>query len=97
VVQLVTVCSVVLTYLAESRPGLAPVLERAIGLPTDAARFEPATLAIGGLMLIALQTKLILNRGETGSSPSCHGESRWTMSAWSDVGCVRSAVGGACR
>lgn len=55
-----------LAHLVTSRPELSPVLGRAISLPTDTARFDPATLAVGGLVMIALQTELKLSRNESG-------------------------------
>ena len=45
-----------LTHLSATRPELAPVIERAVRLADDTTRFEPAALAVGGLVLLALHT-----------------------------------------
>jgi hypothetical protein len=55
-----------LTYLAATRPELGPVLDHAVRLAQDATRFEPATLALGGLVLLALQTEMKIDRNITG-------------------------------
>lgn len=39
-------------------PELVPVIDHAARLAEDTTRFEPATLAFGGLVLIALQTEV---------------------------------------
>lgn len=56
-----------LTYLTDTRPDLAPVIDRALTLPAeDTSRFDPATLAIGALVLLALQTEIELTRSDKG-------------------------------
>ncbi len=56
-----------LAYLLDTRPALVPVLDRALALSVDdTSRFDPATLAIGGLVLLALQTEVELTRSERG-------------------------------
>jgi hypothetical protein len=55
-----------LTYLAAARPDLGPVINRAMRLGEDTTRFEPATLALGGLVLLALQTEMKIDRNITG-------------------------------
>ncbi|MDQ3153754.1 MAG: hypothetical protein M3R63_19260 [Actinomycetota bacterium] len=45
-----------LIHLSATRPELAPVIERAVRLADDTTRFEPAALAVGGLVLLALHT-----------------------------------------
>ena len=47
-----------LTHLATTRPDLAPVIDRAAHLAEDTTRFEPATPAVGALVLLALQTEV---------------------------------------
>lgn len=47
-----------LTHLATTRPDLTPVIDRAVVLAEDTTRFEPATLAVGALVLLALQTEV---------------------------------------
>ena len=51
-----------LTYLAATRRELALVIDRAVRLAEDPTRFEPATLAVGGLVLLALQTEIKFER-----------------------------------
>jgi hypothetical protein len=54
-----------LSYLAEQ--GEAPAVEQAIDLATGPAeRFELATLAVGGLIVAALQTEIELERSPEG-------------------------------
>ncbi|MDQ2882564.1 MAG: CHAT domain-containing protein [Actinomycetota bacterium] len=55
-----------LTHLATSRPDLAPVINRAMHLAAETTRFEPATLAVGSLVLLALQTEIKINRNTAG-------------------------------
>ena len=55
-----------LTHLAATRPELAPVIQRAVGLAEDTTRLEPTTLALGGLVLLALQTEIKIERNTTG-------------------------------
>jgi hypothetical protein len=57
-----------LAYLAETHPQLRPLIDRAIHLPPAAPteRLDPATLAIGALVLLALQTEVKLERNPTG-------------------------------
>lgn len=55
-----------LTYLTDTRPDLAPVIDRAIALPIDNTKFDPATLAIGALVLLALRTEIDLTRSDKG-------------------------------
>jgi hypothetical protein len=43
-----------LTHLVTTRPELVPVIDHAMRLAEDTTRFEPATLTLGGLVLIAL-------------------------------------------
>lgn len=54
------------TYLAATRPELAVVVDHAVRLAEDTTRFEPATLALAGLVLIALQTEIKIDRNTTG-------------------------------
>lgn len=55
-----------LTYLAATHPELVPVIDHAVRLVEDTTRFEPATLALGGLVLLALQTEITIDRDTTG-------------------------------
>lgn len=60
-----------LTYLATAHPRLASTIERAITLSSDntqagTERIEPVTLAIGALVVLALQTEVSLERGSSG-------------------------------
>ena len=55
-----------LTHLSATRPELAPVIDRAVRLADDTTRFEPATLAVGGLVLLALQTEIKVERNTAG-------------------------------
>jgi hypothetical protein len=55
-----------LGYLATADPTLGPAIDRAARLTDDGTRFEPATIAIGGLVLLALQTELKLERNTAG-------------------------------
>ncbi|MGH3853028.1 MAG: hypothetical protein ACRDR6_05930 [Pseudonocardiaceae bacterium] len=55
-----------LTHLAATRPELASVIDRAVRLAEDSTRFEPATLAVGGLVLLALQTEIKVERSTAG-------------------------------
>jgi hypothetical protein len=43
-----------------------PVIDHAVRLAEDTTRFEPATLALGSLVLIALQTEIKIDRNTTG-------------------------------
>ncbi|SIN26227.1 hypothetical protein [Micromonospora cremea] len=52
-----------LTYLA---PTHSDTISRAIVLPTDTTRFDPTTLAVGALILIALQTEVDITRTDNG-------------------------------
>ncbi|SCE98241.1 hypothetical protein GA0074696_2039 [Micromonospora purpureochromogenes] len=52
-----------LTYLA---PTHSDTISRAIALPTDTTRFDPTTLAVGALILIALQTEVDITRTDNG-------------------------------
>jgi hypothetical protein len=54
------------THLATTRLELVPVIDHAAHLAEDATRFEPADLALGGLVLIALQTEIKIDRNTTG-------------------------------
>ena len=56
-----------LGHLAATRPELIPVITRAAELPPDGTRFEPATLAVGALVVLALQTKVKLTRNPQGN------------------------------
>jgi len=42
------------------------VINRAVHLAEETTRFEPATLAVGGLVLLALQTEIKINRNTAG-------------------------------
>jgi hypothetical protein len=55
-----------LTHVAATRPELVPVVDHAVRLAEDTTRFEPATLALGGLILIALQTEIKVDRNTAG-------------------------------
>jgi hypothetical protein len=55
-----------LTHLAASHPELVPIIDHAVRLAEDTTRFEPAILALGGLVLIALQTEITIDRNTTG-------------------------------
>ncbi|MDG6106466.1 hypothetical protein Daura_27100 [Dactylosporangium aurantiacum] len=54
-----------LEYLAGS-PEHRQVVARAASIPADGTRFEPATLAVGALVVIALQTEVKFSRDERG-------------------------------
>ncbi|HEY2288463.1 MAG TPA: hypothetical protein VGH88_22210 [Streptosporangiaceae bacterium] len=54
-----------LLHLAATRPDLVPVITRAIGLPGEDVR-EPVTLAVGALVVLALQTEVKLTRNADG-------------------------------
>ena len=55
-----------LTHLAATRPELTLVIDHAVRLADDTTRFEPATLAVGGLVLLALQTDVRVERNTAG-------------------------------
>lgn len=55
-----------LAHLAATRPELTPVIDRGVRLAEDTTRFEPATLAVGGLVLLALQTEVKIERNAAG-------------------------------
>lgn len=55
-----------LTYLATTRPELTSVIHHAVRLAEDTTRFEPATLAVGGLALLALHTEIKVERNTAG-------------------------------
>ncbi len=55
-----------LIHLSATRPELALVIDRAVLLADDTTRFEPATLAVGGLVLLALQTEVKVERNTAG-------------------------------
>jgi hypothetical protein len=55
-----------LTHMVAETPELSEVVRRAGTLATDTTRFDPATLAIGGLVLVALQTEVDLRRDAKG-------------------------------
>ncbi len=55
-----------LTHLSATRPELASVIDRAVLLADDTTRFEPATLAVGGLVLLALHTEVKVERNTAG-------------------------------
>jgi len=59
-----------LLHLAATRPDLVPVITRAIEDPGYAVR-EPVSLAVGALVVLALQTEVKLTRNTQG---------RWTFS-----------------
>jgi hypothetical protein len=54
-----------LLHLAATRPELVPVIARAISLPGQDVR-EPVTLAVGALVVLALQTEVKLTRNADG-------------------------------
>jgi hypothetical protein len=58
-----------LLHLAATRPGLVPVITRAIEDPGFAVR-EPVSLTVGALVVLALQTEVKLTRNTQG---------RWTF------------------
>jgi hypothetical protein len=58
-----------LVHLAATRPGLIPVITRAIDDPGHTVR-EPVTLTAGALVVLALQTEVKLTRNAQG---------RWTF------------------
>lgn len=43
-----------------------PVIHRAVRLAKDTTRFEPATLAVGRLVLLALHTEIKIDRNAAG-------------------------------
>jgi hypothetical protein len=55
-----------LTHLSATRPELALVIDRAVRLADDTTRFEPATFAVGGLVLLALHTEVKVERNTAG-------------------------------
>jgi hypothetical protein len=57
-----------LIYLAESQPRLTPVLVHGLNLPAEqmTERFDPITLSVGALILLALQTEVTLEHDEGG-------------------------------
>jgi hypothetical protein len=55
-----------LAHLVAETPELSEVVRRAGSLATDTTRFDRATLAIGGLVLVALQTEVDLRRDAKG-------------------------------
>lgn len=56
-----------LTYLTDTRPELASVVEHAAALPAEnKSRVDPGMFAIGALVLLALQTEVEVNRSEKG-------------------------------
>lgn len=55
-----------LSHLAITRPQLGPVIDRATRLADDDTRFEPAMLALGGLVPLALHTEIKIQRSTTG-------------------------------
>ena len=56
----------VLLHLAATQPALAPVIIQATTPDAGATRFEPATLALGALVILALQTEVKLTRNTKG-------------------------------
>jgi len=52
--------------VAATRPELTLVIDHAVRLADDTTRFEPATLAVGGLVLLALQTEVRVERNTAG-------------------------------
>jgi hypothetical protein len=54
-----------LLHLAATRPGLVPVITRAISLPARDVR-DPVTLAVGAVVVLALQTEVKLTRDTSG-------------------------------
>lgn len=55
-----------LLYLADTHPDLAPIIAQAARLPEDSVRFDPATLTVGALVVLALQTEVKLTRNSQG-------------------------------
>lgn len=55
-----------LAHLAATRPALTPAIDRGVCLADDTIRFEPATLTVGGLVLLALQTEVKIERNAAG-------------------------------
>ncbi|MFN2497432.1 MAG: hypothetical protein ABR608_16260 [Pseudonocardiaceae bacterium] len=55
-----------LTHLAATHPDRAAVVDRAVRLADYNTRFEPATLAVGGLVVLALQTDVRIERNPAG-------------------------------
>jgi hypothetical protein len=55
-----------LAHLVAETPELSEVVRRAGALAPDTGRFDAATLAIGGLVLIALQTEVEMRRDAKG-------------------------------
>ncbi|HET9657574.1 MAG TPA: hypothetical protein VFP72_19645 [Kineosporiaceae bacterium] len=59
-----------LAYLAATRPGTVAVIERAIALQQQGtavgSRIEPLTVGLGALVVLALQTEVLVQRGATG-------------------------------
>jgi hypothetical protein len=60
-----------LTYLLAERPDLAEVIDRAVAMshqdPLEVqSRFEPVTVGVGALVVLALQTDLQIERGSNG-------------------------------
>lgn len=57
-----------LKYLLAETPELSAVVDRAVSLSAtdDGTRFEPATLAVGALVIIALQTDVKVERNTAG-------------------------------
>ena len=61
-----------LAYLLAERPDLAEVIDRAVAMtrqdPLEAqSRFEPMTVGVGALVVLALQTDLQIERGNDGT------------------------------
>jgi hypothetical protein len=58
---------VTLLHLVATRPDLIPVITQATRLADgEGTRFEPVTLAVGGLVMLALQTEVKLTRNAQG-------------------------------
>jgi len=57
-----------LSYLLAETPALSSVIDRAITLSAtdDGTRFEPVTMAVGALVVLALQTDVKLERNTAG-------------------------------
>jgi hypothetical protein len=60
-----------LTYLNQTRPDLTPVITQAIQIATTpadagATRFDPLSLTVGALVVLALQTEITLDRDTSG-------------------------------
>lgn len=53
-----------LLHVAATRPDLVPVITRAMGMPGDGTRFEPA--AVGALGILAPQTEVKLTLSTQG-------------------------------